>query len=94
MARPVIKWLRGWLSPAIKPDIPDKPAPVIPEPAVPKPTGLPLADYVRALLVLRAIPFKKLRIAFLALPLRQIFYVIGCVIWVIMTYSFITYILR
>jgi hypothetical protein len=91
MDRPVITWIRGWLTPKA-PTVPEiEPAPA---PPIPQPSNIQIANYIRAFWILRSIPGKKLWAAFLSLPLRRISYAIGCVIWAIMTYSFITYILR
>ena len=97
MAGPVITWIRNWIKPPAEPDVPlpqPNPAPAIDDPVIPAPSIIPAANYIRAFFILRAIPFKKLRDAFLQLPLWHIAYVIGCIIWVFMTYSFVVYFWR
>jgi hypothetical protein len=98
---PILEKISNWWKPKPAPTPTPTPAPIpVPEPP-PKPTPtlditpatpskIQAVNYIRALLILKQIPFKKLREEFLKLPLKQIAYTIGVVIWFIMTYSFIT----
>jgi hypothetical protein len=96
---PILTKLINWWNPKPKPTPTPAPIPLpapepIPTPAPEVPTVTPSSiqavNYIRALLILKNIPLKKLREEFLKLPLKQIAYTIGVVIWFIMTYSFIT----
>ncbi len=53
-----------------------------------------MVNYIRALMILRNTPFKELREEFLKLPLQNIAYAIGAVIWVFMSYTFLLAIMR
>lgn len=86
--------LRKWLypkkdapQPAPSPDV--EPAPVIPEPPVVTPSNIQLINYVRALAILRSIPFQQLRTEFFKLPLRKIGWVVGVTFWIYMTYAIV-----
>lgn len=93
MPGPILTKINNWLFPA-KPDVqPDVPPPVPPqpepqpEPPVVTPSVIPAVNYLRALAILRKLPIAQLRAAFLRLPLRQICWIVGIVIWSYMTYA-------
>jgi hypothetical protein len=70
----------GWL-------FPKKPAPDdIPEI---KPSNIQFVNYIRALLILKKIPFKQLLAELKKLPWLDICYVIGVFIWLFMTGLFV-----
>ena len=69
------------------------PAPVVPVPNV-KPGPINSINYVRALLLLRKIPIKKLREEFLKLPLRQIGFILGFIVWLGLSYWLICLVWR
>lgn len=74
-------------------DTPPVPAPEPKEPAVEipeiKPSNLQFVNYIRALLILKNIPFTKLRDELKKLPWLDIFYVLGILIWIFMSCLFI-----
>jgi hypothetical protein len=92
---PILTKLINWWNPKPKPTPTPAPIPVpepTPTPDIPPitPSNIQAVNYIRALLILKQIPIKKLREEFLKLPLKKIAYTIGVVIWFIVTYSFIT----
>jgi hypothetical protein len=84
----------GWLpwrrkkedTPVVTPPTPEEPQITIPDI---KPSNLQFVNYIRALLILKNIPLKKLRDELKKLPWLDIFYVAGVLIWLLMTYLFI-----
>ena len=96
---PVITGIKKRIWPDKKPD--ENPAPLPPTPPINppnfpddiKPSNFNFVNYLRALMILRAIPFAKLREEILKLPLKRIAYVCGVFIWVYMTYTFILHLL-
>ncbi len=84
----------GWLpwrrkkedTPVVIPPTPEEPQITIPDI---KPSNLQFVNYIRALLILKNIPLKKLRDELKKLPWLDIFYVAGILIWALMTYLFI-----
>jgi hypothetical protein len=69
----------------------DDVVPVVPETPVPeiKPSNLQFVNYIRALLILNQIPFRKLRDELKKLPWLDIFYVLGILVWILMSYLLI-----
>lgn len=93
---PVRTWIKSWFEtktpdPAPEPVVPAEPEKPEPDPV--EPSRIQLVNYIRALMILRNTPFKELRDEFLKLPLQKIAYAIGCVIWVVMSYTFLKYLL-
>lgn len=68
-----------------------KPAPEEPQVVIPeiKPSNLQFVNYIRALLILKNIPFTKLRDELKKLPWLDILYVVGIFIWIFMSYLFV-----
>jgi hypothetical protein len=91
MAGPVITKIKSWLFPE-KPK-PAEPAVVpVPPPAEPpivEPINLQFLNYIRALMLLRNTPLKKLREEFFKLPLGSLTWCAGCLIWLYMSYAFL-----
>jgi hypothetical protein len=77
--------LRDWLYPK---KVDPQPAPT-PEPPVILPSNIQLVNYIRALAILRNIPFQQLRAEFFKLPLRKISWVLGVTFWLYMTYAIV-----
>lgn len=50
------------------------------------PSGINAINYVRALMILRKIDFKKLREEFLKLPLKKLAIAIGVIAWCALSY--------
>ena len=69
------------------------PEPVLPSPPIVKPSSIQLVNYIRALAILRTIPFKRLRDEFVKLPLRQLGWMLGVIFWLYMTYAIVSAIL-
>jgi hypothetical protein len=99
---PVISWAKKKLTPDEPVDVPpdenitpDTPADPVPAPAPPlvKPSAINSINYLRAWLLLKKIPFKKLRDEFLKLPLKDLAYIGGLFIWVYMTYTLVMWFL-
>lgn len=65
---------------------PDPPPIEIPEI---KPSNLQFVNYIRALLILKNIPLTKLRDELKKLPWLDIFYVLGILVWILMSYLLI-----
>jgi hypothetical protein len=86
----IVKRVKNWVWPT-KPEPTPAPQP-IPIPSIPKPGPVQLINYLRALAILRNIPVKDLQDKFAKLPKKLILYGTGAVIWIIMTYQFISYI--
>jgi len=87
--------IRNWLypekdAPQPEPTPAPEPAPVIPAPPVITPSNIQLINYVRALAILRSIPFNQLRTEFFKLPLRKIGWVLGVTFWLYMTYAIVS----
>lgn len=61
------------------------PAPVTPEVSEIKPSNFQVINYVRALLILKNTPFKKLYVELKKLPWLDIFYVLGVLVWIFMS---------
>lgn len=91
MAGPIITKIKLWLFPEKpKPIEPEAvPAPPPTEPPVVEPSNLQFLNYIRALMILRDTPLKKLREEFFKLPLNGLAWAAGCVIWLYMTYAFL-----
>lgn len=90
---PILTKLSEWWNPTPAPTPAPAPTPVPePTPDIPTitPSSIQAVNYIRVLMILKQLPIKELRAAFLKLPLKKIAYTIGVVIWFIMTYSFIT----
>jgi hypothetical protein len=91
MDYPLITRVRNWWKPPKPaPEIPPTPAP---EPEAPpvtppaiKPSRVQFVNYLRAIAILRSIPFTAFLSAFLKLPLRRIAYAVGLAIWLYMSY--------
>lgn len=86
--------LRNWLytkkvAPLPEPTPTPEPAPVVPEPPIITPSNIQLINYIRALAILRNIPFQQLRTEFFKLPLRKIGWVLGVTFWLYMTYAIV-----
>ena len=82
--------IRNWLYPEKDTPQPEPaPAPAIPEPPIITPSSIQLINYVRALAILRSIPFQQLREEFFKLPLRKIGWVVGVTFWIYMTYAIV-----
>jgi hypothetical protein len=85
--------LRDWLYPKkVDPQPAPVPAPAPapkPEPPVITPSNIQLVNYIRALAILRGIPFQQLRTEFFKLPLRKIGWVLGVTFWLYMTYAIV-----
>lgn len=106
MAGPIITRVKGWLFPDKTPepdsDVSPTPEPQPDTPTPPKQDDVPVArpsaiqavNYIRAFLILKNLPLKKLRDSFFKLPLRQIFWVIGLCIWVYMSYALVKLLLN
>jgi hypothetical protein len=91
---PVISWAKKKLTPDKPVDIvPDSPAPPPPTPPLVTPSAINSINYLRAWLLLKKIPFKKLRDEFLKLPLKDLAYIGGLFIWVYMTYTLVMWLL-
>ncbi len=96
---PIITGVKKRIWPDKTPD--EKPLPLPPSPPAPlpefpaniTPSNFNFVNYLRALMLLRAIPFAKLREEILKLPLKKIAYVFGVFIWIYMTYTFILHLL-
>ena len=91
MAGPIITKIKSWLFPEKpKPAEPaDVPVPAPAEPPVVEPSNLQFLNYIRALMILRDTPLKKLREEFLKLPLNHLAWGAGCLIWLYMSYAFL-----
>jgi hypothetical protein len=93
MAGPIITKIKSWLFPEtpkpITPEPAPAPEPVQPEPPAVEPSNLQFINYIRALMILRDTPLKKLREEFLKLPLSRLAWGAGCVIWLYMSYAFL-----
>lgn len=59
-----------------------------------KPSPVQAVNYVRALLILKKIPFKQLMQELQKLPWFKITYGLGVIIWIYMTCLFFTYLMR
>lgn len=97
---PVITYVRKKWTPDKKPETPPEPdkekpeeIPAEPDPVVVTPSSLNVVNYLRALMILRNTPFKKLWAEFLKLPLKKLAYATGLIIWVYMTYTLVTQLL-
>jgi hypothetical protein len=104
---PILEKISNWWKPKPAPTPTPTPAPIsppdptstpIPTPTVDTPSisrsNIQLINYVRALMILKQIPLKKLREEFLKLPLQKIAYTIGVFIWAIMTYLLLKQLLQ
>lgn len=80
-----LNWLRRK-----KPEPPAAPE----EPPLIKPSPVQAVNYVRALLILKNIPFKELVQELRKLPWFKITYCLGVIIWIYMTCLFFTYLMR
>lgn len=93
MAGPIITKIKSWLFPEkpkpVEPDAEPSPAPEPPAPPIAEPSNLQFLNYIRALLILRDTPLKKLREEFFKLPLGSLAWGAGCVIWLYMSYAFL-----
>jgi hypothetical protein len=91
MAGPIITKIKSWLFPEKpKPVEPEAvPASTQPEPPVVEPSNLQFLNYIRALMILRDTPLKKLREEFFKLPLDRLTWFAGCLIWLYMSYAFL-----
>jgi hypothetical protein len=65
-----------------------------PEPKLPRPSSVQLVNYIRAAMILRNIPFKKLGDELKKVPWFTVVYITGVVVWVYMTYSLCIYLFR
>lgn len=54
-----------------------------------KPSSFKFLNYIRVLLILNKIPIKKLRAELKKLPWLDIFYVLGILVWVVMSFLFV-----
>jgi hypothetical protein len=93
---PVRTWIKSWFESTPKePDtVPVQPEPVPELPPDPiEPSRVQLVNYIRALLILKNTPFKELREEFFKLPLKQLAYFTGTLIWFFMSYTFLKYLL-
>ena len=91
---PILTKIKNLFGP--KTPVEPEPAPVMPdkpvEPEIPtinvSPSGINAVNYIRALMILRGIDFKKLREEFFKLPLKQLGIMTGLIVWCGLTYWF------